>query len=90
MRPPTNGFDVQVLDVMGFVGCGRAACRISVLRWTMGKETAGKKLEDPHSLKSDEMVHFASTDQRVATPCLKWKIGKETGGNKLDGFHSLR
>merc|ERR1712228_1120882 len=53
---------IQVLDIpneikvgyspIGFVRCGRAACRISKLKWKMGKETGGKKMEDPHSLKS--------------------------------------
>merc|ERR1711957_595962 len=64
----TREFDaqIQVLDIpneikvgyspIGFVRCGRAACRISALKWKMGKETGGKKLEDPHSLKSNEMA----------------------------------
>merc|ERR1712110_1008606 len=53
---------IQVLDIpneiktgyspIGFVRCGRSACRISKLVWKMGKETGGKKMEDPHSLKS--------------------------------------
>eukprot|EP00971_Amphidinium_carterae_P232731 4618768-Amphidinium_carterae.1 len=40
---------IQVLDIpneikvgyspIGFVRCGRAACRISALKWKMGKET---------------------------------------------------
>jgi len=57
---------IQVLDIpgeikcgyspIGFVRCGRAACRITKLGWKMGKETGGKKLEDPHSLKSNEMA----------------------------------
>ena len=42
-----------------------AAWRISAIRGKMGKETAGKKLEDPHSLKSNKMVHFAFADQGV-------------------------
>jgi len=56
---------IQVLDIpgeikvgyspIGFVRCGRSACRISVLKWKMGKDTGGKKMEDPHSLKSNEM-----------------------------------
>eukprot|EP00972_Heterocapsa_arctica_P042864 6319986-Heterocapsa_arctica.AAC.1 len=58
----TREFDaqIQVLDIpneiksgyspIGFVRCGRAACRISALKWKMGKETGGKKMEDPHSL----------------------------------------
>merc|ERR1712032_1342910 len=62
---------VQILDIpgeikkgyspIGFVRCGRSACRITNLDWKMGKETGGKKMEDPHSLKSNEMaqVQFA-------------------------------
>jgi len=62
---------VQILDIpgeikkgyspIGFVRCGRSACRIVNLDWKMGKETGGKKMEDPHSLKSNEMaqVEFA-------------------------------
>jgi len=57
---------VQILDIpgeikkgyspIGFVRCGRSACKISNLDWKMGKETAGKKMEDPHALKSNEMA----------------------------------
>merc|ERR1712149_165702 len=64
----TKEFDaqIQVLDIpneikvgyspIGFVRCGRSACRISALKWKMGKETGGKKMDDPHSLKSNEMA----------------------------------
>merc|ERR1711943_129923 len=46
---------------IGFVRCGRSACRIAKMNWKIGKETGGKKMEDPHSLKSNEMaeVNFA-------------------------------
>jgi hypothetical protein len=47
---------IQVLDIpneikcgyspIGFVRCGRSACRISKLTWKMGKETGGKKMEE--------------------------------------------
>merc|ERR1712039_838013 len=49
----TREFDaqIQVLDIpneikvgsspIGFVRCGRSACRISKLKWKMGKETGG-------------------------------------------------
>merc|ERR1719160_179264 len=57
---------IQVLDIpneikagyspIGFVRTGRAACRVTGLKWKMGKETGGKKLEDPHALKSNEMA----------------------------------
>merc|ERR1719456_2017889 len=64
---------IQVLDIpgeikvgyspIGFVRTGRSACRVSKLDWKMGKETGGKKMEDPHSLKSNEMA------QVVFEPC---------------------
>ena len=41
---------------IGFVRCGRAACRVSKVLWKIGKETGGKKMEEPHSLKSNEMA----------------------------------
>jgi len=57
---------VQTLDIpgeiklgyspIGFVRCGRAACKLTKLEWKMGKETANKKLENPTSLKSNEMA----------------------------------
>jgi len=70
---PVQDFDAQVqtLDIpgelkcgyspIGFVRCGRAACKVTKLIWKMGKETGGKKMEDPHSLKSNEVavVKFA-------------------------------
>jgi elongation factor 1-alpha len=65
---------IQVLDIpneikvgyspIGFVRCGRAACRISGLKWKMGKETGGKKMEDPHSLKSNEMAECVFAPQQ--------------------------
>merc|ERR1712031_9640 len=72
----TKEFDaqIQVLDIpneikvgyspIGFVRCGRAACRISALKWKMGKETGGKKMEDPHSLKSNEMAQCSFQPQQ--------------------------
>ena len=91
----TKEFDaqIQILDIpneikigyspIGFARCGRAACRISALKWKMGKETGGKKLEDPHSLKSNEMAQVPSslsnlwcaTASRIARACpvsLSW------------------
>merc|ERR1711967_129807 len=62
-----KGLDTQIqtLDIpgeiklgyspIGFVRCGRAACRATAFKFKVGKETAGKKLESPHSLKSNEM-----------------------------------
>merc|ERR1711865_972537 len=65
---------IQVLDIpneiksgyspIGFVRCGRSACRISKLSWKMGKETGGKKMEDPHALKSNEMAQCSFAPQQ--------------------------
>merc|ERR1712013_682002 len=65
---------IQVLDIpneikkgyspIGFVRCGRSACRISKLKWKMGKETGGKKAEEPHSLKSNEMAECSFIPQQ--------------------------
>merc|ERR1712193_140883 len=72
----TKEFDaqIQVLDIpneikvgyspIGFVRCGRSACRISKLVWKMGKETGGKKMEDPRSLKSNEMAECSFAPQQ--------------------------
>merc|ERR1712156_982723 len=38
--------------------------RISKIVWKMGKETGGKKMEDPHSLKSNEMAECAFQPQQ--------------------------
>merc|ERR1712187_743488 len=73
---PVKCFDgqIQVLDIpneikcgyspIGFVRCGRAACRITALKWKMGKETGGKKMEDPHALKSNEMAQVTFEPQQ--------------------------
>merc|ERR1712224_1116201 len=65
---------IQVLDIpneiklgyspIGFVRTGRAACRITALKWKMGKETGGKKMEDPHALKSNEMAQVTFEPQQ--------------------------
>merc|ERR1712070_454074 len=64
---------IQTLDIpgelkvgyspIGFVRCGRSACRMTGINWKMGKETGGKKMESPHSLKSNEVAEcvFAPT-----------------------------
>jgi len=64
---------VQTLDIpgelkvgyspIGFVRCGRAACKMSKIDFKVGKETGGKKMPDPHSLKSNEVA------QAVFIPC---------------------
>merc|ERR1711985_176532 len=68
---------IQTLDIpgelkcgyspIGFVRCGRSACRMSAIEWKMGKETGGKKMESPHSLKSNEVAQcvFAPTQALV-------------------------
>jgi len=57
---------IQTLDIpgelkvgyspIGFVRCGRSSCRMTSIDWKMGKETGGKKMESPHSLKSNEVA----------------------------------
>lgn len=59
---------VQTLDIpgelkrgyspIGFVRCGRSACKIVDIDWKKGKETGGKMAEQPHSLKSNEMAQI--------------------------------
>merc|ERR1712195_76556 len=65
---------IQVLDIpneikvgyspIGFVRCGRSACRISKCAWKMGKGTGGEKMEAPHSLKSNEMAQCSFQPQQ--------------------------
>jgi len=55
---------VQTLDIpgevkpgyspIGFVRCGRSACKLTKINWKIGKETGRKKAENPHSLKANE------------------------------------
>merc|ERR1711935_1219347 len=57
---------IQTLDIpgeikagyspIGFVRCGRSACRATKFNFKVGKETGGKKLDNPHALKSNEMA----------------------------------
>jgi len=64
---------IQTLDIpgevkagyspIGFVRCGRSACKITGINWKVGKETGGKKLEAPHALKANEMAEV------VFEPC---------------------
>merc|ERR1712066_137887 len=73
---PVKSFDaqIQVLDIpneikpgyspIGFVRCGRAACRVTSIKWKMGKETGGKKMDDPHALKSNEMAQCSFEPQQ--------------------------
>lgn len=64
---------IQTLDIpgelkvgyspIGFVRCGRAACRVVEIVWVIGKSTGGKKLENPHSLKSNEVAEIVFEPQ---------------------------
>jgi len=49
---------------IGLVRCGKAACRITEITWKMGKETGGKKMEAPHSLKSNEVAEVVLEPQQ--------------------------
>jgi len=65
---------IQTLDIpgeikvgyspIGFVRCGRAACRATGFVFKVGKETGGKKMESPHSLKSNEMAEVVFRPQQ--------------------------
>merc|ERR1719152_367325 len=65
---------IQTLDIpgeikigyspIGFVRCGRSACRATKFDFKVGKETGGKKMEDPHSLKSNEMAEVCFAPQQ--------------------------
>jgi len=65
---------IQTLDIpgeikvgyspIGFVRCGRAACRATEFVFKVGKETGGKKMEKPHSLKSNEMAEVVFRPQQ--------------------------
>jgi elongation factor 1-alpha len=41
---------------IGFVRCGRAACKLAAIEWKKGKETGGAQAVNPTSLKSNEMA----------------------------------
>ena len=65
---------IQTLDIpgeikigyspIGFVRCGRSACRATEFVFKVGKETGGKKLESPHALKSNEMAEVVFRPQQ--------------------------
>merc|ERR1711924_189734 len=65
---------IQTLDIpgeikvgyspIGFVRCGRSACRATSFIFKVGKETGGKKMEAPHSLKSNEMAEVVFRPQQ--------------------------
>ena len=56
---------------IGFVRCGRAACRVTTVLWKIGKETGGKKMEEPHSLKSNEMAEVHAGWAEILASSLK-------------------
>merc|ERR1712167_487995 len=65
---------IQTLDIpgeikigyspIGFVRCGRSACRAMKFNFKVGKETGGKKMDSPHSLKSNEMAEVVFVPQQ--------------------------
>merc|ERR1719198_2864060 len=65
---------IQTLDIpgeikigyspIGFVRCGRSACRAMKFNFKVGKETGGKKMDSPHSLKSNEMAEVVFRPQQ--------------------------
>merc|ERR1711988_330388 len=65
---------IQTLDIpgelkvgyspIGFVRCGRSACRMTEIKYKVGKETGGKKMDSPHSLKSNEMAECLFAPQQ--------------------------
>jgi len=65
---------IQTLDIpgeikvgyspIGFVRCGRSACRATEFVFKVGKETGGKKADAPHSLKSNEMAEVVFRPQQ--------------------------
>merc|ERR1712071_54079 len=65
---------IQTLDIpgeikigyspIGFVRCGRSACRATQFVFKVGKETGGKKMDNPHSLKSNEMAEVVFVPQQ--------------------------
>merc|ERR1712113_1049110 len=74
LKPVANfTAQIQTLDIpgelkcgyspIGFVRCGRAACRMTAINFKVGKETGGKKLESPHALKSNEMAEVVFEPQ---------------------------
>jgi len=41
---------------IGYVRCGHGACKLASIIWKIRKETSGKKMDSPHSLKSHEIA----------------------------------
>merc|ERR1712161_160609 len=65
---------IQTLDIpgeikagyspIGIVRCGRSACRATKFNFKVGKETGGKKMDNPHPLKSNEMAEVVFVPQQ--------------------------
>ena len=96
MGKETGGIDIPNENKLGYsptdsVRHGRAACRVSTLKWTMGKETGGsvqiqiQVLDIPNESKIDyrptDTVRYGRAACRIST--LKWQMGKETGGDSI-------
>jgi elongation factor 1-alpha len=43
---------------IGFVRCGYSACSVREIKWKMGKETNGQKVEGPTGIKANEMAEI--------------------------------
>jgi len=43
---------------IGFVRCGHSACSVREIKWKMGKETNGQKVEGPNGIKANEMAEI--------------------------------
>jgi elongation factor 1-alpha len=43
---------------IGFVRCGHSACSVKEIKWKMGKETNGQKVEGPNGIKANEMAEI--------------------------------
>jgi elongation factor 1-alpha len=50
---------------IGFVRCGRAACKITGINGKIGKETGGSKLESPGCIKANEMAEVVFEPARA-------------------------
>jgi len=49
---------------VGFVRTGRSAVKLTEIKWKVGKETGNKKLENPASLKANEMAEVSFEPQQ--------------------------
>ena len=49
---------------IAFVRTNRSAVRMSEIKWKMGKDTANKKLDAPHSIKANEMAELVFEPQQ--------------------------